>query len=212
VEARLCDDRGPAGLSWVIDEPATRTSHALAWQGRVWLVDPVDWAPGLERALALGRPAGVLQLLDRHDRDCATVARRLGVLHLVVPTELPGTPFEVVEVKRSRGWREVALWWADERTLVVAEAIGTNDFYTGGRGAAGVHILLRLTPPRRQLGGLAPAHLLVGHGEGLHGEGAAQALREALRSSRTGILRVVSRLPALVVDARRRRARGPMPR
>jgi hypothetical protein len=205
VDARLCDDRGASGLSWVVDEPATRSSHALAADGRVWLVDPVEWQPGLDRALALGRPAAVLQLLDRHNRDCAAVARTLGVPHLTVPADLPGTPFDVVEIRRSRGWHEVALWWPEQRTLLVAEAIGTNDFFTGGRRAAGVHLLLRPFPPRRQLGMLEPAHLLVGHGEGLHGDDAARALRDALRTSRTGILGVVSRVPALLVDARRRR-------
>lgn len=56
-----------------------RASHALAVEGRVWLVDPVD-APELEaRIRLLGEPAGVVQLLDRHGRDCAAWAARLGV-------------------------------------------------------------------------------------------------------------------------------------
>ncbi|HEV2076205.1 MAG TPA: hypothetical protein VGR10_08185, partial [Thermoleophilaceae bacterium] len=62
------------GLSWVVEEAMERASHALADAGRVWLVDPVDVPEATERALALGRPAAVLQLLDRHPRDCAALA------------------------------------------------------------------------------------------------------------------------------------------
>jgi hypothetical protein len=137
----------------------------------------------------------VLQLLDRHARDCAEIARRLDVPHLVTPSALPDSPFEVVEILRRRRWAEVALWWEAARTLVVAEAVGTNAFYTGGRGTAGVHLLLRLTPPRKALGAIDPEHLLVGHGEGLHGAAAGDGLREALRTSRSGIPRVIARLP-----------------
>ena len=202
---RFCDDRGDAGFSWVADEPATRTSHALVDDGRLWLVDPVDWPDAIERAAGLGAPSAVLQLLDRHNRDCAALAERLGVPLLVAPSDLAGTPFEVIELKRSRRWQEVALWWPARRTLVVAEAIGTNAFFTAGRGAAGVHLLLRLTPPRARLDGLEPEHLLVGHGEGLHGVGAAEGLRDALARSRTGLPVVLAKVPALILDAWRRR-------
>jgi hypothetical protein len=118
---------------------------------------------------------------------------------------VPASPFEVVAVKQSRRWAETALWWPQEHTLVVAEAIGTNVFYTAGRAGAGVHLLLRLSPPRAQLGGFQPEHLLVGHGEGLHGDAAAAGLRHALAESRRGLLHLVPRIPVLIVDARRRR-------
>jgi hypothetical protein len=195
MQARLCDDRGAAGFSWVVEEAMTRTSHALVEDGRLWLVDPVDWPVAVDRATALGTPVGVLQLLDRHNRDCAEIAERLGVPHLVTPSALPDAPFELIEVVRRRRWHEVALWWEATRTLVVAEAIGTNRFFTGGRASAGVHLLLRLTPPRDALGGLDPEHLLVGHGEGLHGTAAGEGLREALRRSRRDLPGVVARLP-----------------
>jgi hypothetical protein len=202
---RFCDDRASAGFSWIVDEPATRTSHALSSGGLVWLVDPVDWPEAIDRAVALGEPVAVLQLLDRHNRDCAAVASRLGVSHHTTPAGLPGSPFDVVPVRRSRMWREIALWWAEQQTLVVAEAVGTNGFYTGGREAVGVHVLLRLTPPTRQLGAFEPEHLLVGHGEGVHGADSTPALRDALARSRTGLLRVAPKIPGLIVDARRRR-------
>ncbi len=38
------------GFSWIVAEPMTRTSHALAAEGKVWLVDPVDWPKAIERA------------------------------------------------------------------------------------------------------------------------------------------------------------------
>ena len=70
----------------------TRTAHALATGDGVWLVDPVDVPEAMERAAALGAPAGVIQLLDRHNRDCAAIAARLGVPHLRVPAGRPGQP------------------------------------------------------------------------------------------------------------------------
>ena len=205
MSASFCDDRGEHGFSWIVDEPMTRTSHALAAAGRVWLVDPVRYAPALERAQELGAPAAVVQLLDRHNRDSASLAAELGVPHLVVPEALSDTPFEVVPVRASRRWREVALWWPSERTLVVAEAVGTNAFFTGGRGAAGLHLLMRLSPPRASLGRFEPEHLLVGHGSGLHGPEATEALRTALGTARTGLLHLVPRLLGLALDAARRR-------
>ena len=39
-----------------------------------------------------------LGLLDRHERDAAAIAERLGVPHHRLPSSLPGTPFEVVTV------------------------------------------------------------------------------------------------------------------
>jgi hypothetical protein len=205
MRIELCDDRGPAGFSWIVDEPATRTSHALAHDGRVWLVDPVRDTQALARATALGRPTAVVQLLDRHNRDCAGVAAELAVPHFVVPDEVPDSPFETIALTRRRVWRETALWWPGTRTLVVAEAIGTNVFFRSGDDLAGVQLILRLTPPREALGGLTPEHLLVGHGRGVHGPAAAEALREALDHSRTGLPRLLLRVPAFAVDAVRRR-------
>jgi len=191
---RFCDDLGPHGFGWVVDEPLKRASHALAPDGKVWLVDPVDDPEAIERAGSLGEPAGVLQLLDRHDRDCAALAERLGVPRLVAPDAVPGSPFECVPLVRRRFWRESALWWPERKALVVADALGTTSFATGGKAPLGVHLLLRLTPPR-QLGRYEPEHVLVGHGEGLHGAEAASALARALARSRRDLPRVLLRLP-----------------
>jgi len=114
------------GFGWMQTERIARTSHALRVDGRVWLIDPVD-APELEgRVRALGDPAGVLQLLDRHGRDCRPVAGQLGVPHYEVPRQPPsGAAFEVVPLRRRRWWHEIALWYPEQRTLVCADAVGT---------------------------------------------------------------------------------------
>jgi hypothetical protein len=190
---RFCDELGTDGFGWIVEEPMTRASHALAADGRVWLVDAVDWPDAVARARTLGEPAGVIQLLDRHDRDCAALAERLAVPHLVTPNALPDTPFECTSIRRWKRWQERALWWPATRTLVVADALGTNRFYTGGRGAVGVHLLFRLTPPRA-LGAFDAERLLVGHGEGL-ASGAAGAITQALHRSRRDLTRVLVRLP-----------------
>jgi hypothetical protein len=190
---RFCDDFGSDGFSWIVDEPMSRTSHALAAEGKVWLVDPVAWPEALERARTLGEPAAVIQLLDRHARDCAALAEQLGVALHVTPDELPGSPFEVVSVMRRKRWQERALWWPATKTLVVADALGTNAFPTGGKRPVGVHLLLRLTPPK-QLARYDTERLLVGHGEAIR-TGAAFAVRDALRSSRRDLPRILARLP-----------------
>jgi hypothetical protein len=185
------------GLSWVVSEPMARASHALVDGGRVWLVDPVDDPVALSATGALGEPAAVLQLLDRHARDCAAIAERLAVPHLRVPAAVPDSPFEVVRVLDLPGWREVALWWPARRGLVVPEVVGTGSAYTVDGGEAGIHPLLRLLPP----GGLravSPEHLLVGHGPPLHGPHAATALEHAYAHSRRGIPRLLAKLPRLV--------------
>ncbi|HXS45516.1 MAG TPA: hypothetical protein VN751_12885 [Solirubrobacteraceae bacterium] len=183
-----------AGFSWVVDEPMRRTSHALADDGRVWLVDPIDAPEGLERAQGLGEVVGVLQLLDRHNRDCAQIARRLGVPHARVPDDLPATPFGVLPVLRWPRWRESALWWPQRRVLVVAELVGTAPVYTAGRTPAGIHLFLRVHPPSR-LRGMQPEHLLVGHGEGIHGAAAAAALEQAYAWSLRDLPHVIAALP-----------------
>lgn len=160
-----------------------RCSHALAVDGKVWILDAVEDDEALERAKALGEPAAVVQLLDRHNRDNVAVAQKLGVpLHVVPRTAPPDAPFEVVPLLDNRLWREVALWFPSLRTLVVAEAVGTAQFYRAPQERVGVSPALRLFPPRRLLG-YDPEHLLVGHGEGVH-EDASAALRDAITRAR----------------------------
>ena len=182
------------GFSWVLEEVMQRTSHALVVDGGVWLVDPVAHDEALERAAGLGAIAGVLQLLDRHNRDCEPLAERFGVPLLKVPDEVP--PFKAIPVVRFPGWKETALWWPEHEALVVAEVVGSNEYFTGGRGAAGMHPMLRALPPRG-LRSYSPRHLLMGHGTGVHGAAATPALRQAHKRARRDIPRVLAKLPSL---------------
>jgi hypothetical protein len=185
--------RHDLGLSWVMDDAMERACHALRDDdGRVWLIDPARDEEALAAAAALGPPAGVLQLLDRHNRDCADLAERLGVPHLNVPDEAP--PFEAIPVVRIPGWKETALWWPARKALIVAEVVGSNDYYTGGVGLVGMHPVLRPLPPGG-VRGYEPEHLLMGHGAGVHGPDTAAELERAHARARHDLPRVLLKLP-----------------
>jgi hypothetical protein len=186
----------PLGLTWVVDDPLLRASHALVHDGRVWFVDPVDAPEALERAAALGEPAGVLQLFVAHARDGDAIAKRLGVPFHVLPEVLPDTPFSVLDLNLGP-WKERALWWPEPKGLVVSESIGTATHYAVGRGPAGTHILRRMVPPTR-LKPFLPEHLLVGHGPPVHGSNAAAALLDAINRSRRELPLFVLNAPRLL--------------
>ena len=194
---RFCDEQD-FGFGWLEDaDHLRRTSHALVADGGVWLIDPVAWPEAEVRARELGEPRGVLQLLDRHERDCAAVADRLGAPHHRVPAErLDGAPFEFLPVSGNRFWHESALWWPVPRVLVVADALGTVGYFRAPGEPLGVHPLLRLRPPPA-LRRVYPEHVLTGHGAGVHVD-AAHVLHLALRTSRR-------RLPAALWSALRAR-------
>jgi hypothetical protein len=196
TEFRFCDEMD-GGFGWQVHERMERTSHAVAAEDGVWLFDALMWEPALERVSELGRPAGVVQLLDRHERDCAEVAVKLGVPHFAVPAhDLPGSGIELVRIADSRFWREVAAWIPSRRTLVCGDALGTAVYFRAADEPLGVHPLLRLRPPR-DLGRYEPEHVLCGHGAGVHGPQTPVILREALRTSRR-------RLPRAWIGALRR--------
>jgi hypothetical protein len=175
-------DEWEGGFGWSLDEFMRRTSHALVVDGRVWLIDPVDTPELDERVRTLGEPAGVLQLLDRHERGCAAWAQRLGVPHLRAWESVGAAPFEVLRIRSRRWWREVALWEPTACTLVSADALGTVAYFRAPGERIGLHPLLRLFPPHA-LAGVAPARILCGHGAGI-AEDAAEALDEALQTAR----------------------------
>jgi hypothetical protein len=186
----------PVGITWHETNATARAAHAVVDGETVWLIDPFEDPAALEAAAALGQPAGVIQLLDRHQRDGETIANRLGVPLMRLPKELPGTPFEVVSVVARPWWREIALWWPAQRTLIVAEAIGTGPLFGLGR-RAGVHPMLRAVPPRSSLGRYSPERLLVGHGPALDAD-AAPALQAALASSRSDLPKLLTTLPSVI--------------
>ncbi len=191
----LTIDESPFGFTWVVDEPLQRASHAITDEGRVWIIDPVDLDDVIDRAGALGRPVAVLKLLDRHNRDCAAVAERLGVPLVEVPDEVPDSPFEAIAAVRIPGWKETALWWPAQRALIVAEVVGSNSLYTGGAGGVGMHVMLRALPPGG-LRGMQPDHLLLGHGGPVHGERAASELEHAYARARRDLPRALLNVPS----------------
>lgn len=196
-------DRWDGGVGWIAypDEELQRASHALAVDGDVWVLDPVD-APGLDDLLSeFGEVVGVVVCVDRHERDAAAVANRhdapvyvpdwmTGVASgLDAPTErfgreLADSGYRALTVRDQAipPWQEVALYNEARGTLVVPESVGTTPIFRAADERLGVHPLLRLTPPVRTLGELTPQRVFVGHGEGVTDD-ATSALREALDGS-----------------------------
>ena len=192
----------PLGLTWVMDEALTRSSHALAHDGKVWLIDPVADDEALERAAALGEIVGVLQLFVAHERDGKALAERFGVPFQSLPEYVRDSPFSVISLDKLV-WKERALWWPEPKALIVPESIGTGTFYAVGDGPAGVHLMRRLLPPG-ELRAFLPEHLLVGHGAPIHGGEAAAALLDALNRSRRDIPTLLRKAPGLLRDIRTR--------
>lgn len=186
MELRFIDEF-EHGIGWVpVGDRIQRASHAVRIGDSVWLTDVLD-GPGIDERIGQlgGEPKAVIQLLDRHDRDCSAVASRLGIpLHETPFDGVPGAPFEVIPVVRSRFWKEVALWFPAERILAVGDALGTVGYFRAANEPVGVHPFLRLKPPRRAFAGLDPLHVLCGHGQGGHGEGVPEAVRQALATPR----------------------------
>ncbi len=184
------------GAGWIAPEPdyMQRGSHALVAGDGTWLVDPVD-GDNLDEILSPLPPVlGVVQLLDRHPRDCAALAARFGVPVHTTPAEgVPGLPLVAIPLVSRRWWREVALWWPETRTLVVAESLGTAPYYPARGGRLGVHPAMRLTPPRG-LAAYEAERLLPGHGAPVSGPGVAEEIRTALDRSRRDAPRVLAHL------------------
>ena len=205
ADVRLAQvDEHPFGISWVIDEPAARASHALKVDGRVYIIDPVEHPAALERIEVLGPVAAVVQLLDRHNRDCAAIAEKLGVAHLRIPEAIPNTPLQAIRVVDLRRWREVALWWPRRDVLVVPEALGTSSIWTADHGVVGLHPILRPLPPKA-LRGYRPAYLLTGHGPPVKGPDARDGVEWAYDRARADIPRLGAMLGRMAIDAVRHR-------
>lgn len=208
-------DRFDRGVGWLAHprEIMERASHALATDGGVYLVDPVDGGGVDDLVEEIGEVAGVVLLSNHHTRDGQVLARRHEV-PVFLPdgmavgdqiagsverfdTRLPGTDYDLIPVSASSTWQEFALF--DGATLVVADSLGSADYFLVGDERLGVILLRRLTPPRAALGGLDPDRILVGHGEGVFRDAPA-ALADALAHSR-------SRFPRALVENGLRQAR-----
>jgi hypothetical protein len=195
------DDEATGGVGWIAypDEAMQRASHALAIDGDVWVVDPVD-AEGIDDLFAeYGDVAGVVVLLDRHKRDAAAVATRHDVPvylpdamsdiadEFAAPVEvfhrdLADTGYAGYPVIDNFAWTEVALYSEDTNVLVVPEAVGTTDYFLADGERLGVHPALRLKPPKK-LTRFTPERILLGHGAGIH-EDATGVLQDALSGAR----------------------------
>ena len=138
-----------------------------------------------ERLAGMPTVLGVLQLLDRHGRDCAAMAAHLHVPLMQVPRQpVAGAPFQVIAVRSSRGWRESALWWPERQALVVTEAIGTAPYFRARPDdVLGPHPMMRATPPR-SLVGVDARHVLVGHGDPVHRDDAGGLVDAAVAHAR----------------------------
>ena len=197
MTVRLTDETD-FGVGWIEDAAEAKTGHALVVDGRVWLVDPIEPEGVEERVLALGEPAGVLQLLDRHNRAAAAMAARL---ERAAPRRATGAAGHAVHGAARRA--QPAL--EGGRALVAGARASSCAPTRSGRSRSsarasepvGVHPALRLKPPRG-LVGLGPEHLLVGHGDGLHGPGTAAAVDDAVRNARRRIPRWLRGLPRIV--------------
>lgn len=173
-----------------------RAMHALREGDRSWLIDPFHAAEFRDALSELPPLAGVIQLLDRHNRDCSEIAGSFDIPLHRVPVAVPGSDLEVIPVVRQRFWHEVALWAPQTRALVIAESVGTAPLFGLGR-PAGMHPMQRVMPPRRALTGHTPELLLVGHGPALE-TGAATALAGALDHARSDLPRLVTKLPSVL--------------
>jgi len=194
-------DRFDGGVGWIAypDETMQRASHALKADDGLWLVDPVD-ADGLDDLLAeLGEVTGVVVCLDRHKRDAAAIARRHDVaVHIPrwmtgvaskidapverVADELGDSGYELFRIRDSSvpPWQEAGLYNADTGTLVVPESVGTASYFLANGERLGVHPMLRLVPPRDELGRFSPERVLVGHGEGMLEDALSTSKRNAV--------------------------------
>ncbi len=192
-------------FAWVAHptELMQRASVALVADGGTYLIDPVG-APELDAALeALPPVVAVVRLLDRHGRDCDALAARCGVgvrPGYAGDPAVPGATW--IRIPAMPGWREGALYLPDRRLLVIAEALGTAGYFRHPAEPIGVHPVLRLRPPRSQLGALPVEAVACGHGAPLT-DAAGAALADALRHSRRRLPRTVLRRPGASTGRRR---------
>ncbi len=207
-------------ITWGVDAPGLLEcrSHALRDDdGRVWIIDPVAF-DGLEDAVrAMGEPAGVIVLLDRHLRDAPELADRLGIpLYFPLGTQrqqlpdtvqrfgdsIDGCPFAFPVVRQSgRAWIERALWWPARKILVIAEAVGTVDYFRAhASDVCGLHPMMHMRPPR-SLMGFDPELVLVGHGDPIEHPG--DEIKKVITRGRRDMGAMMLRMPRLVASAGR---------
>lgn len=195
------------GISWIAhpEEDGQRASHAISTAEGVWIVDPLD-APNVEERIeSLGEVVGVAVLSCWHARDAGTFARRHDVA-VHVPTWMdriedrvdarierytlaPAPSFHTIPCRPFPLWQEVFLYHDPSDTLVCPDSLGTASQLRFEGERLGLPVFRRPQPPR-QLAGLEPERILVGHGNGIT-EDAPAALETALADARRQFPRAV---------------------
>lgn len=197
-------DQWGGGIGWLAhpDEEGYRASHAIVGDdGDVWVIDPID-ASGVDdllTELGTGEVAGVAVLSNYHARDAGVIADRHDVPvylpkwmdrveeRIDAPVErytgtLGESGFRVRECKPFPGMHEAIAYRESDRTLYVADVLGTAPLYAVGDERIGVWLLCRVFPPRA-MDDFVPKRILVGHGTGIF-EDAAAALTDATTRAR----------------------------
>lgn len=191
-------DRWEGGVGWLAypDETGQRVSHAIVGDsGGVWLIDPLD-APGVDDLFTeLGDVVGVAILSNYHARDADVFAERHDVPvylprwmgrveeRIEAPVErytsaLGDSGFHIRKCSPLPGWHEALAYRNSDRTLYVADVLGTAAGATVREERIGVYLLARLFPPLA-VGEYTPERILVGHGTGVF-KNAASELADAL--------------------------------
>jgi len=189
------------GVSWIAHpgEGGQRASHAIRGDDGVWVLDPLD-APNVDDIIAqVGDVVGVAVLTSWHARDAGTVADRHDVA-VHVPEWMrrvearvdaplkqyslaPGeSGFRTLACRPFPLWDEVFLYDDRSDTLVIPDSMATVDYSLVGDERLGLQWFRRPQPPK-QLHGLEPARILVGHGQGVTTDAPA-ALARALDGAR----------------------------
>lgn len=197
-------DQWGDGVGWLAhpDEEGQRASHAIVGDdGDVWVIDPID-APGVDDLLAAvgtGDVAGVVVLSNYHARDAGIIADRHDVPvylpewmgrveeRIDAPIErytetLGESGFQVRACNPFPGCHEAIAYRESDRTLYVADVLGTAPLYTVDDERIGVYLAARVFPPR-EMDDFVPERILVGHGTGIF-EDAGAALTDATMGAR----------------------------
>ena len=159
----FCDELGSHGFGWVVEEAMTRASHALAADGRVWLVDPARLAGG-DRARARPRRAGRRDPAPRPPQPRLRRARRAA--RRPARRGARRAAGEPVRVRPGRAPEALAgdgaLVAGGEDARRRGRARDERASSPAARRPVGVHLLLRLEPRREASASFEPEHLLTG--------------------------------------------------
>ncbi len=196
AEAEFIDE-WENGFGWIgrPGEGMERTSHAFYDEG-LYLVDPLD-AENLDQKIEeYDKVEGIVLLFDRHERDSVKLAEKYGCPIFVpewfersldaevkeISNNVPGTDWEIHQVIDSMTGKETALYNRENKTLIVADALGTTGHMRGRGEKLGMNPLYRLRPPVKLLE-FEPERIFCGHGRGIE-ENASEVLRETINQAR----------------------------